>query len=112
LQEFEEGQRALLDVQALAGELLAPASAFAFLAEHRARLFPDSMIEALGDSAYRLGEMLETLEIAGHEAAMTPELPRPASAEGFILDGFTYDEESGPWNIPTRWCARAAPGTT
>lgn len=44
MQGFEEAQRELLDVQALAGELLAPGSAFAFLAQHRDRLFPDSMM--------------------------------------------------------------------
>lgn len=47
MQGFEQAQRGLLDVQALAGELLAPGSAFAFLAEHRERLFPDSMMEDL-----------------------------------------------------------------
>lgn len=47
MQGFEEAQRGLLDVQALAGELLAPGSAFAFLAEHRERLFPDAMMEDL-----------------------------------------------------------------
>jgi hypothetical protein len=36
-----------LDVEALAGELLVPGSVFAFLAEHRGRLFPDSMMEDL-----------------------------------------------------------------
>lgn len=34
-----------LDVEALAGELLAPVNVFAFLARHRGRLFPDSMME-------------------------------------------------------------------
>lgn len=47
MQGREQGQRALLDVEALAGELLAPGSVFAFLAEHRGRLFPDSMMEDL-----------------------------------------------------------------
>ncbi len=47
MQGFEDSQRGLLDVEALAGELLAPGSAFAFLAEHRTRLFPDSMMEDL-----------------------------------------------------------------
>ncbi|WP_442865271.1 transposase [Arthrobacter sp. B2a2-09] len=34
-------------MEALAEELLAPASVFAFLAKHRGRLFPDSMMEDL-----------------------------------------------------------------
>ena len=36
-----------MDVEALAGELLAPGGAFAFLAEHRSQLFPDSMMADL-----------------------------------------------------------------
>lgn len=47
MQGREDGQRSYLDVEALAGELLAPGSVFAFLAEHRGRLFPDSMMEDL-----------------------------------------------------------------
>lgn len=47
MQGREREQRTLLDVEALAGELLAPGSVFAFLAEHRGRLFPDSMMEDL-----------------------------------------------------------------
>lgn len=37
----EHEQRALLDVEALASELLASDGAFVFLAEHRGALFPD-----------------------------------------------------------------------
>src|SRR2546426_5895416 len=47
MQGREQEQRMLLDVEALAGELLAPGSVFAFLAEHRGRLFPDEMMEDL-----------------------------------------------------------------
>jgi transposase len=47
MQGREREQRTLLDVEALAGELLAPGSVFAFLAEHRGRLFPDSVMEDL-----------------------------------------------------------------
>ena len=47
MQGIEEVQRGYLDVEALAGELLAPGSAYAFLAEHRGQLFPDSMMEDL-----------------------------------------------------------------
>lgn len=51
MQGIEDAQRGFLDVEALAGELLAPGSAFAFLAEHRGRLFPDSMMEDLFTSS-------------------------------------------------------------
>src|SRR6478609_8185821 len=47
MQGREDAQRGYLDVEALAGELLAPGSVFAFLAKHRGRLFPDSMMEDL-----------------------------------------------------------------
>jgi IS5 family transposase len=47
MQGREDGQRGYLDVEALAGELLVPGGVFAFLAEHRGRLFPDSMMEDL-----------------------------------------------------------------
>lgn len=47
MQGIEAAQRGYLDVEALAGELLAPGSAYAFLAGHRTVLFPDSMMEDL-----------------------------------------------------------------
>jgi len=47
MQGREDAQRGFLDVEALAGELLAPGSVFAFLAMNRGRLFPDSMMEDL-----------------------------------------------------------------
>ncbi|MET3921528.1 transposase [Arthrobacter sp. UYEF20] len=47
MQGIEEAQRGYLDVKALAGELLAPGSAYALLAGHRSELFPDSMMEDL-----------------------------------------------------------------
>lgn len=47
MQGREDAQRGYLDVEALAGELLAPGSVLAFLARHRGRLFPDSMMEDL-----------------------------------------------------------------
>jgi hypothetical protein len=40
-------QRELLDVEAIAGHLLVPGSVFAFLAEHRYRLFPAAMFADL-----------------------------------------------------------------
>lgn len=47
MQGKQDSQRQYLDVEALAGELLAPGSAFAFLASNREKLFPDSMMEDL-----------------------------------------------------------------
>ncbi|MGX1163558.1 hypothetical protein RKD54_004548 [Pseudarthrobacter sp. SLBN-100] len=47
MQGREDAQRGYLDVEALAGDLLASGSVFAFLARHRGRLFPDSMMEDL-----------------------------------------------------------------
>lgn len=47
MQGIEGAQRGYLDVEALAGELLATGSAYAFLAAHRTELFPDSMMEDL-----------------------------------------------------------------
>lgn len=43
----EDAQRSFLDMEALAGELLAPGGVFAFLAAHRDKLFPDPMMEDL-----------------------------------------------------------------
>jgi len=40
-----------LDAQALVGELVAPGSVFAFLAEHRHEVFPDSFIADLFSSS-------------------------------------------------------------
>src|SRR3954470_17616234 len=47
VQGSSAGQRDLLDVESLAGHLLPAGSVFAFLAEHRGRLFPASMFEDL-----------------------------------------------------------------
>jgi IS5 family transposase len=43
VQGRSEDQRDLLDVESVAGHLLRPGSVFAFLAEHRRRLFPDEL---------------------------------------------------------------------
>ena len=40
-------ERELLDAQVMVGELVPPGSVFAFLAEHRRRLFPDEMFADL-----------------------------------------------------------------
>ena len=47
MQGREGTQRGYLDVEALAGELSVPGTVFAFPADHRERLFPDSMMEDL-----------------------------------------------------------------
>ena len=47
MQGRSEGQRELLDAESVVGHLLRPGSVFAFLAEHRRRLFPDEMFADL-----------------------------------------------------------------
>ena len=47
VQGRSEDQRDLLDVESVAGHLLKPGSVFAFLAEHRRRLFPDELFADL-----------------------------------------------------------------
>ncbi len=47
-------ERELLDAQVMVGELVAPGSVFAFLAEHRHELFPDSFIANLFFSVSRV----------------------------------------------------------
>ena len=42
MQGFERADRQLLDTEALAGHLVPPDSMFAFLAGHRAEVFPDA----------------------------------------------------------------------
>lgn len=50
MQGRSEDQRDLLDAESLSGHLLTPGSVFAFLAEHRKRLFPDEMFADLFQS--------------------------------------------------------------
>ena len=47
MQGESDRQRELLDVESVAGHLLVPGSVFAFLAEHRSRLFPSAMFADL-----------------------------------------------------------------
>ena len=47
MQGESDSQRELLDVESIAGHLLVPGSVFAFLAEHRHRLFPAEMFADL-----------------------------------------------------------------
>ncbi|MCI4674514.1 transposase [Mycolicibacterium litorale] len=51
VQGITRSERELLDAQALVGELVPEGSVFAFLAEHRAELFPDEFIADLFPSA-------------------------------------------------------------
>jgi hypothetical protein len=51
VQGRSEGQRELLDVEAVAGHLLKPGSVFAFLAEHRRELFADELFADLFPSS-------------------------------------------------------------
>jgi hypothetical protein len=47
VQGRSQDQRDLLDVESVAGHLLPAGSVFAFLAEHRRRLFPGEMFDDL-----------------------------------------------------------------
>jgi len=51
VQGITRSDRELLDAQALVGELVPEGSVFAFLAEHRHELFPDSFIADLFSSS-------------------------------------------------------------
>jgi len=51
MQGRSQDQRELLDAESVAGHLLKPGSVFAFLAEHRKRLFPDEMFADLFGSS-------------------------------------------------------------
>src|SRR5882757_9021390 len=50
MQGQTRGERELLDAQAMVGELVPAGSVFAFLAEHRTELFPDSFVSDLFES--------------------------------------------------------------
>ena len=104
MQGIEEGQRGYLDVEALAGELLAPGGAFAFLAEHRSQLFPDSMMADLFPSsrgrpsipASVIGtvlvlQALEGLLDRGTAEALTFDLRWKAACGYGLNDRFTVD---------------------
>ncbi|MEO6531586.1 MAG: transposase [Specibacter sp.] len=91
-------QRGFLDVEALAGELLAPGSAYAFLAEHRGTLFPDSMMEDLFPSKRGL-------------------LPIPASVIGSVLvlqalEGLSGRGTAEALTFDLRWKAACGYGLT
>jgi IS5 family transposase len=98
MQGREGAQRGYLDVEALAGELLAPGSVFAFLAKHRGRLFPDSMMEDLFPS--RRGR---------------PSVPAPVIGSVLVLQalqGLSDRETAEALTFDLRWKAACGYGLT
>ena len=98
MQGREDAQRGYLDVEALAGELLAPGSVFAFLAKHRGRLFPDSMMEDLFPS--RRGR---------------PSVPAPVIGSVLVLQalqGLSDRETAEALTYDLRWKAACGYGLT
>jgi hypothetical protein len=63
-------------------------------------------VAVLADSAYGTGELLDTLEQAGHTAIIKPWPLRPAVDGGFTLDEFTVDEAAGMVTCPNGLTAR------
>jgi hypothetical protein len=59
-------------------------------------------VEVLADSAYGTGELLDTLERAGHTAIIKPWPLRPAVDGGFTIDDFTVDEAAGTVTCPNQ----------
>ena len=59
-------------------------------------------VEVLGDSAYGTGQMLDTLQQAGHTALIKPWPLRPVVDGGFTLDDFTVDEAAGAVTCPNQ----------
>ncbi|MCB5274199.1 hypothetical protein BJG92_01728 [Arthrobacter sp. SO5] len=98
MQGREDAQRGYLDVEALAGELLVPGSVFAFLAGHRGRLFPDSMMEDLFPS--RRGR---------------PSVPAPVIGSVLVLQalqGLSDRETAEALTFDLRWKAACGYGLT
>jgi len=98
MQGREDAQRGYLDVEALAGELLTPGSVFAFLAGHRGRLFPDSMMEDLFPS--RRGR---------------PSVPAPVIGSVLVLQalqGLSDRETAEALTYDLRWKAACGYGLT
>ena len=98
MQGREDAQRGYLDVEALAGELLAPGSVFDFLAKHRGQLFPDSMVENLFPS--RRGQ---------------PSVPAPVIGSVLVLQalqGLSDRETAEALTFDLRWKAACGYGLT
>ena len=84
-------QRDLLDVESVAGHLLKPGSVFAFLAEHRRTLFPDSMFADLFPGA-----------------GGRPSMPADVMASVLVLQalhGFSDSETVDAVTLDLRWKA-------
>ena len=62
---------------------------------------PDPL-EVLGDAAYGTGELLDTLQQAGHTALIKPWPLRPTVEGGFTIDDFTVDEAAATVSCPNR----------
>jgi hypothetical protein len=61
---------------------------------------PGQDLEVLGDTAYGTGEARTALEQAGHTAIIKPAPLRPAVEDGFTIDDFTVDEQTGTVTCP------------
>jgi IS5 family transposase len=79
-------QRELLDVESVAGHLLKPGSVFAFLAEHRRRLFPDTLFEDL----FRSGRGRPSVPADVMAAVITLQALHNLS-DSETVDAVTYD---------------------
>lgn len=91
MQGRSEDQRDLLDAEFLSGHLLKPGSVFAFLAEHRQRLFPDELFTDLFGS--RTGR---------------PSVPADVMASVIVLQtlhGFSDSETTDAVTFDLRWKA-------
>ena len=62
---------------------------------------PDPL-QVLGDAAYGTGELLDTLQQAGHTALIKPWPLRPTVEGGFTIDDFTVDEAAATVSCPNR----------
>ncbi|ASL14293.1 transposase, IS4 family protein (plasmid) [Mycobacterium intracellulare subsp. chimaera] len=86
VQGITRSDRELLDAQALVGELVEPGSIFAFLAEHRHELFPDSFISDL--FASRTGRPSLPADLIGSVLVLKElyDLSDPQTAEALRYD--------------------------
>ena len=57
-------------------------------------------VEVLGDSAYATGEMLRTLSERNWTPLLKPWPLRPAVADGFTIDDFAHDPDTGTMTCP------------
>ena len=80
-------ERELLDAQAIVGELVSPGSVFAFLAEHRSELFPESFIADLFEGK-RTGRPSLPADLIGSVLVLKElyDLSDPQTAEAVRFD--------------------------